>query len=301
VEHVADRLVAAVERTGSIACVGLDPRPGLLPPAIVADALERRGDNAGAVASAFAGFCQGVIDAVAGRCAAVKPQVACFEAYGGAGWQALARTVAHARARGVAVIVDGKRNDIGSTAEHYAQAMFGGAPGFDGRPLAADTGLGADWATVNGYLGVDGIAPFLRPGHGVFVLVRTSNPSAADLQDTGAADRMADLVARWGREHRGRSGLSAVGAVVGATWPQQAVGLRSRMPDTVFLVPGYGAQGASAADAVAGARAADGAGLLVNASRSILGAWQGSEAGDWREPVAAALEAMNAELAAARA
>jgi orotidine-5'-phosphate decarboxylase len=299
--HAADRLQEAMDASGSIACVGLDPRPALLPPAVVADAVRRRGDNAGAVASAFATFCQGVIDAVAGRCAAVKPQVACFEAYGGAGWQALARTVAHARSAGVVVVADGKRNDIGTTAEHYAASMFGGAPGFDGRPLGADAGLGADWATVNGYLGLDGVSPFLRPGHGVFVLVRTSNASAGEVQDGGVAESVADLVARWGRDRRGRCGLSDVGAVVGATWPGEARALRERMPDTVFLVPGYGSQGGTAADAVAGARPADGRGIVVNASRSLLSAWHGTDAADWREPIAAALDAMNADLAAAAA
>lgn len=300
--HAADALQSVIDRTGSVACVGLDPRPALLPPALVADALARHGDTAAAVGAAFAAFNRGLIDAIAGHCAAVKPQTACYEAYGVAGWQALADTVAHARARGIPVIVDAKRGDIGSTAEHYRQAFLGAAPGLGGTALP---GMGGDWLTVNGYLGSDGVKPFLSaPGTGIFVLVKTSNPSSGELQDLpqgdGAVmDAMARLVAAWGAERRGACGLSDVGAVVGATYPAQARRLRALMPDTVFLVPGYGAQGGSAADALAGARA-DGRGVLVNSSRGIIAAWQAAEASDWQGAARAALAGMNADLAAAR-
>lgn len=307
--HPADRLADAVRATSSVACVGLDPRPELIPPSVRDAALRRHGgDGAAAVADAFVAYNTGILDAVAGRCPAVKPQVACYEAYGAAGWAALEATVAAARHRGLVVIVDGKRNDIGSTAAHYAQAAFGGAPGLDGAVMG---GLGGDWLTVNGYLGADGIEPFLvpsavgGPAHGVFVLVRTSNPSAADLQDTAGpdgttvADRMADLVAAWGADRRGDGGLTAVGAVVGATWPAQARALRERMPDTLFLVPGYGAQGGTAADALAGARPSGDPGLLVNSSRQILAAWQHDDADDWVGSARRAVQAMNADLAAA--
>ncbi len=309
--HAADRLDAAITATGSVACVGLDPRPELIPPLLRRAALDRfDGGGAAAVADAFVAFNLGILDAVAGRCPAVKAQVACYEAYGAAGWQALEATVAAARARGLVVIIDGKRNDIGSTATHYAQATFGGAPGLDGTILS---GIGGDWLTVNGYLGGDAIEPFLGApadpnagGHGIFVLVRTSNPSAADLQDqvTDAgtvADTMADLVTTWGRSRVGRCGLSAVGAVVGATWPEQARQLRARMPDTLFLVPGYGAQGGSAADAVAGARPGEHAGLLVNSSRQILAAWRDDDEVDWVGSARRALDAMNADLGMALA
>lgn len=308
--HAADRLEAAVAATESVACVGLDPRPELLPPALRRAALDRHGDGAEAVAEAFLAFNLGILDAVAGRCPVVKPQVACYEAYGAAGWRTLEATVAAAGALGLQVIVDGKRNDIGSTATHYAQAAFGGAPGLDGARLP---GLGGDWLTVNGYLGGDAIDPFLGDaadtdagGHGIFVLVRTSNPSAADLQDrvtdTGTvADAMAELVTTWGRGRVGSCGLSAVGAVVGATWPDQARELRGRMPDAWFLVPGYGAQGGSAADAVAGARPSGPAGLLVNSSRQILAAWQHDDEADWVGSARRALDAMNADLGTALA
>ena len=304
--HVADRLAASIDATGSVACVGLDPRPALVPPPVRDAALARHGDTVAAVAEAFLATNRGILDAVAGRCAAVKPQVACYEAYGSAGWDVLAATVAHARALGIPVIVDGKRNDIGSTAEHYRDAVFGGAPGFGGAAVA--DGLGGDWVTVNAYLGSDGVEPFLDDAgaHGVFALVRTSNPSSADLQDVVAGERsvaehVADRVAAWGETRRGTSGLTAVGAVVGATWPEQARALRARMPDTVFLVPGFGAQGGTAVDAVAGRRpgsgAASAAGLVVNSSRELWGAWQRADAPDrWQAATATALDAMNRAL-----
>lgn len=299
--HPADALDARIASTGSIACVGLDPRPELLPDELV-DRHRGTGGAIDAVASAFIEANKRVIDAVADRCAAVKPQAACYEAYGLAGWAALEATVRHAADAGIPVILDAKRGDIGSTAAHYGQMAFGGAPDLDGEPCP---GVGADWLTVNGYLGSDGVEPVLAAGGGVFVLVKTSNPGSGELQDldTGAeatvADRMADLVATWGSGRIGTSGLSDVGAVVGATYPAHAAALRERMPDTVFLVPGYGAQGASAADALAGARP-DGRGVLVSSSRGITGAWREAGTDDVGGAARAALEAMNAELDAAR-
>ena len=303
--HPADRLQDTIDRSGSLACVGLDPRPSLVPPPLAQEALARHGDTAEAVAAAFLAFNRGLLAAVAGRCAAVKPQVACYEAYGPAGLRCLLDTIADARGLGIPVIVDAKRGDIGSTAEHYRQAWVDGAPGLGGAHLA---GAGGDWVTVNGYLGSEGVMPFLpqTPGSaGVFVLVRTSNPSAAELQDLpcGAEtvmEAMARLVARWGQGRVGRCGLSDVGAVVGATWPEQARRLRALMPDTLFLVPGYGAQGGAAADALAGLRGDD-RGVLVNSSRAIIGAWQsGGDPSRWQEAARAALEAMNRDLASAR-
>lgn len=302
--HAADHLQQTIDRTGSIACVGLDPRPALLPPPVVEAAIAAHGDTAEGVAAAFLAFNQGLLDAVAGHCAAVKPQAACYEAYGAAGFRCLAGTVAYARAKGIPVIIDAKRGDIGSTAEHYQQAFLGRAPGLRG---ASIPGMGGDWLTVNGYLGSDGVTPFVGrapTGTGVFVLVKTSNPSSGELQDLKLADgavmeAMARLVARWGAARRGACGLSDVGAVVGATYPAQARALRALMPDTVFLVPGYGAQGGSAADALAGARS-DGRGVLINSSRGIIGAWQQAQGRDWREAARAALDAMNADLARVR-
>lgn len=304
--HVADALDARIDAVGSIACVGLDPRPDLLPDEMIARHRDR-GTPAAAVAAAFTEANLRIIDAVADQCAAVKPQAACYEAYGLAGWAALEATVRHAAAAGIPVILDAKRGDIGSTAAHYGQMAFGGAPDLDGDPCP---GIGADWLTVNGYLGRDGVEPILdvAPGgqgrHGVFVLVKTSNPGSGELQDVASdaatvADRMAERVAAWGSDRLGPCGLSAVGAVVGATYPAHAAALRDRMPDTVFLVPGYGAQGGSAADAVAGRRS-DGRGILVSSSRGISGAWRSAGTADVGAAARDALDEMNAALDAAR-
>lgn len=305
-QHVADRIAAATEAIGSVACVGLDPRPDLIPPHLAEAAVRQMDDARQAVTAAFLEFNRGVIDAIAGHCVAVKPQAACYEAYGPAGWSCLEATIAHARQRGLTVILDAKRGDIGSTSTHYREAAFGGAAGLNGRPLP---GLGADWLTVNPYLGRDAIEPMMAEqpgGHGLFVLVRTSNPGSEDVQsaalsgDETVADRVADLVDRWGSSRRGPRGLSDIGAVVGATWPELATCLRTRMPNTPFLVPGFGAQGAAASDAVAGARPS-GDGILVSASRSILGAWDDAGADhDYADSIRAALDRMNEELNAAR-
>jgi len=301
--HVADALDARVEATGSIACVGLDPRPELLPSTLLDQ--HRRGPStpAGRVAAAFLDANRRIIDAVADRCAAVKPQAACYEAYGTAGWAALEATVRHARDAGIPVVLDAKRGDIGSTAAHYGQMAFGGAPDLDG---GCTPGMGADWLTVNGYLGADGVEPILdgHDGAGVFVLVKTSNPGSGELQDQAAgdatvADVMAERVAAWGATRLGACGLSAIGAVVGATYPDHARALRDRMPDTVFLVPGYGTQGAAGADAVAGRRP-DGRGVLVSSSRGIAAAWQQEGTDDLAGAARRALDAMNADLATAR-
>ena len=299
--HAADHLQSVIDRTRSLACVGLDPRPGLLPPAVIEAALTAHGDTQTGVAAAFLAFNRGLIDAVAGHCAAVKPQVACYEAYGHAGFKALEETIAYARSKGIPVIADGKRNDIGSTAEHYQQAFLGAAPGLRGASLP---GMGAEWLTINGYLGSDGVKPFLVGQAGVFVLVKTSNPSSGELQDQAMGsgsvmEAMAGLVAGWGANRIGSSGLNDVGAVVGATYPAQAKRLRELMPATIFLVPGYGAQGGSARDALAGARS-DGRGVVVNSSRGIIGAWQAAKTADWQGAARHALDAMNADLASAR-
>ncbi len=201
----------------------------------------------------------------------------------------------------MAVIVDGKRNDIGSTATHYQEAWLGQAQGLHKQPVAA---VDAEWLTINGYLGSDGILPFLdeHSEHGVFALVKTSNPSSGELQNKTCADstvmeEMAKLVHQWGAKRLGQCGLSDIGAVVGATYPQEAECLRQHMPNSIFLVPGYGAQGGSAEHALAGMRN-DGQGVLVNSSRGIIGAWQqdGWADDDWAAAARHALDAMNADL-----
>lgn len=287
--NFGDRLAAQVERTQSTLCVGLDPRIELLPPALIA------GLHPGPAgrARAYERFCAGVIDAVAAEAAAVKPQVAFFEALGGPGLSALERVCAHARDAGLIVIADAKRGDIGSTAEAYAQAWLyrrdGGAPT-------------ADAMTVSPYLGGDSLAPFLAAcgeGGGVFVLARTSNAGGADLQEAALAgggrvwERVAELIAEWGAPHVGASGLSAVGAVVGATHPEAVARARDLMPHAPLLLPGIGAQGGSAADLAPAFRDHPAGGLVV-AARSVIYAWR-ERGGDWQQGVRSAAAELRRE------
>lgn len=229
-------------------------------------------------AAAVSAHCRAVIDAVAEHCVGVKLQLACFERLGAPGWQALAETVAAARAAGLIVIADGKRGDVPVTAAAYAQALFGSTPS----PWGEIPGLGADVATVNPLLGEDSLQPFAdsaaEHGAGVFFLVRTSNPGAADIEDLPVgegtvSDRLAELTNRVGAGHVGRSGLSSVGAVVGATEPAHIARLRAAMPHAVLLIPGVGAQGGKVED-LAAAFTAGPASALVTVSRALVNAWQ---------------------------
>jgi len=232
-----------------------------------------------AAAAAVVGHCRALIDAVAPACVAVKPQLACFERLGAPGWEALAAVAEHARESGLLVIADGKRGDIDVTARAYAEALFGGLD----TPFGVLAGLGADMATVNPLMGRDAIEPFVAAaraaGAGVLALVRTSNPGAADIEDLEVAgggtvwERLAGLVDELGRPEAGESsGLSDVGAVVGATAPAHLARARELMPHAVFLLPGVGAQGGRIED-LAPAFAPGRAGGLIAASRSIAGAY----------------------------
>jgi orotidine-5'-phosphate decarboxylase len=246
-----DRLAGLVAARETQIVLGLDPDPARLWP-------EAAGD--------VAAHCRAVIDAAGPACVAVKPQVACFERLGAAGWQALETTIAHARAAGLLVLADAKRGDIDISARRYAEAFL--APG----------GLEADALTVSPYLGADSLEPFAAAaraaGAGLFVLVRTSNPGAADLQDLELAgggrvwERAAGIVDALG-EPGAASGLSEVGAVVGATAPEHLARARELMPHAVFLLPGIGAQGGRVED-LAPAFAPGRAGGLVTSSRSIV-------------------------------
>lgn len=278
----ADRLADAVARKGTTLCVGLDPRIELLPPELVTGL---KPGTAGR-ARAYERFCEGIIDAVVDEAVAVKPQVAFFEALGGHGLSALERVCGAAAARGLLVVADAKRGDIGSTAEAYAEAWL--APREGGRPVA-------DAVTVNPYLGTDSLEPFLAAcgaGSGVFVLARTSNPGAADIQEAVLEDgrpvweRTAELIARWGEAYVGESGLSSVGAVVGATSPEAVLRARDLMPRQVLLLPGVGAQGGRAADLAPAFRDHPAGGLVV-AARSVIYAWR-ERHGDWQQSVRAA-------------
>ena len=245
----------------------------------------------------MADHCRAAIAAAGPACVAVKLQLACFERLGGPGWEALERTAALARDHGLLVIADGKRGDVPVTARAYAQALVGETPG----PYGAVPGLGADAFTANPLLGRDALAPLIEAAQaaaaGCFVLVRTSNPGAAELQDAGEPplhERLAALVTDLGEHATGDCGLSLVGAVTGATEPGLLARLRELMPRAVFLLPGVGAQGGRVAD-LAPAFAPHPAAGLVAASRSIVDAHR--ERGG--EPARAAADAAEELRAAA--
>lgn len=281
-----DRLIEAIESKQNPSVVGLDPTPALVP-AQVMDAyrleadeyVEDADDNLAATGAAVAyfEFNRAIIDAVADIVPAVKPQIAMYEALGPAGVDCYTMTCQYAREQGLYVIGDVKRGDIGSTAAAYAKHLTG----FDGDDVWHEDAL-----TVNPYLGSDGIEPFVEAAdeadRDLFVLVRTSNPSSAQIQELELADggrvyeHVADLVEAWGAATVGRFGYARTGAVVGATHPEEGAALRERMPHTFFLVPGYGAQGGTAAS-VAGMFDRDGSGAIVNSSRGIIGAWRDDE------------------------
>jgi orotidine-5'-phosphate decarboxylase len=263
----ADRLTAAVAARESQVVLGLDPDPARVWPEALA-AAPATGSAAERAAEVVVAHCAALIGAAGPACVAVKPQVACFERLGAPGWAALDRVTAAAHAAGLLVLADGKRGDIDVTATAYAQAFLRDTP----TPYGTVPGLGADALTVNPYLGDDAVRPFLTPGRGLFVLVRTSNPGAAGLQDAelAAGGRVWEHVARMVAELGGDDGdrLADVGAVVGATVPEHLARARELMPRTPFLLPGIGAQGGRVED-VAPAFAPGRAGGLVTASRSI--------------------------------
>jgi orotidine-5'-phosphate decarboxylase len=254
--------------------LGLDPDPMALWPGSGASA---GGSPAEQAAASVSAHCRALIDAAGAACVAVKPQLARFEALGSPGWAALEAVVAHAHEAGLLVIADGKRGDIDVTARAYAQALMGALD----TPFGPVRGLDADMVTVNPLMGADAIEPFLsiarEVGAGVLALVRTSNPGAADIEDLELAgggsvwERTAQLLAGLGSKGVGESGLSDLGAVVGATVPRHLARARELMPHAVFLLPGVGAQGGRVED-LAPAFAPGRAGGLIAASRSIAGA-----------------------------
>ncbi len=307
-----DRLIDAVRCRRTPVLVGLDPHYELLPEAVRPGGCD---PAPGEVAAAYRAFCCAVIDVVAPLVAAVKPQAAFFEQCGPHGMAALHAVIQHARRQGLLVIVDGKRNDIGSTAAAYAAGYLG-----------ADSPWGADALTVNPYLGHDSLTPFVeqaqRSGAGIFVLVKTSNPGGGQFQDlltssaphrTDAGDsplpqhalyrRVAEFVEQLAAQSAANAPYGAVGAVVGATYPQQLAELRAAMPHAWLLVPGYGAQGAAARD-VAPAFDPQGLGAIVNNSRGILYAYRREPwstrfgQADWQRAVEAATREMIEQLRA---
>lgn len=268
--HAADRLLAACRSKGGPVCVGIDPVVTKLPD--VLGGLEP--------VAAIEKFCFEVIDAVAEHVPAIKPQIACFERYGSAGYAVYERVVTAGREAGLFVIGDAKRGDIGTSSSHYASGLLVGEE---------DAAVGCDALTVNSYLGTDGIEPFFKAGaatgRGLFALVRTSNPGGDNLQglklEDGrtVAEAVADQIADLGCSELGESGYSLLGAVVGATKPADAASLRQRMPQQLFLVPGFGAQGGSAED-VRACFKPDGTGAIITASRSVIYAYNPADT-DW--------------------
>ena len=262
-----DRMIEKIVETQNPTVAGLDPKLSYIPPYILDAAVAEHGKTLEGAAAALVAYNKGLIDALCDIVPAVKPQAAYYEMYGWQGVKALAETIAYAREKGMFVITDGKRNDIGTT------DVFG-------EKLDAFV---ADALTVNGYLGTDGIQPLLgicgEKDKGIFVLVKTSNPSSGELQDqkleSGKTvyEAMGAFCEQWGESVMGKYGYSGVGAVVGATYPAQLGEMREKAPHTFFLVPGYGAQGGGADD-VAPAFDKNGLGAIINSSRGIMCAWQ---------------------------
>jgi len=284
VKNFADRLIEAIKTKGNPICVGLDPRLNQIPRFIKEKALEGKGKTpTAAAADAIIEFNKGIIDEVADIVPVVKPQVAFYELFGSEGVRAYEETLKYAKENGLITIADMKRNDIGSTATAYAQGILGEVEMFENEHEVVMPIFDADSVTVNAYLGWDGIKPFVnecdRYGKGIFILAKTSNPSSGDLQDLQLKDgpsvyeMMGHLIDSWGADHIGESGYGFVGAVTGATYPQQASKLRQIMSNSIFLVPGYGAQGGGAKD-ILNCFNEDGLGAVVSSSRGIIFAYE---------------------------
>ena len=283
--NFADRLAHASRQKDSVVVLGIDPQ---------LDTSTSLGVPRGYT---LARFCCELVEACAGSAIAVKPQLAFYEARGVDGMRAFCEVVKLARRLGLITIADAKRGDIGTTSAAYAEAFLG------------DGDFNCDAITVNPYQGSDALMPFIAKvkssDRGVFVLVKTSNPSSGEFQDLSASNRpiwesVAARVNGWGGDYVGESGLSSVGAVVGATYPKDARRARELMPAATILVPGYGTQGGTAADAVASARS-DGTGFIVNASRSLMCAYQKKDGAKPVEAAAEYAEAMRLDLKAALA
>lgn len=270
-----DQLLSQIKDKNNPSVIGLDPSFAMIPGGIRQEMLELYGPTPQAVAQMFLRFNQGIIDAIHDLVPAVKPQIAMYEQYGLEGIRAYLETIAYAREKGLVIIGDIKRGDIASTAAAYA-GHIGGVT-IEGQ---FHDPWQEDFITVNPYFGIDGIKPFFTAcqerNKGLFVLVRTSNPSSVQIQDLMIGsqpfyEKVGTLVSEWGEQLMGNSGYSRIGAVVGATHPEQGEALRKQMPNTFFLVPGYGAQGATASD-IKGFFRQDGTGAIVNSSRGILAA-----------------------------
>lgn len=273
-----DKLIEKIVKTKNPTVAGLDPKLEYVPEYIRQKAFKKYGNTLKGAAKALLQFNKGLIDELCDIVPAIKPQCAYYEMYGYHGVKTLYKTMEYARKKGMYVITDGKRNDIGTTMEAYALGHLGETD-VNGEKIPGFLG---DCLTVNGYLGTDGIAPLIKVCNqydkGIFVLVKTSNPSSGELQDKQIEDKpiyevMGEMCEHWGEDLPGKYGYSGVGAVVGATYPEQLKELRAKMPHTFFLVPGYGAQGGAAKD-VSYAFDKNGLGAIVNSSRGIMCAYK---------------------------
>ena len=281
-----DRLIKKIDEKDNPSVVGLDPTYEMIPDRIKKEMLGAYGKTPKAVAEMFIAFNKGLIDCLYDIVPAVKPQIAMYEKYGLEGIRAYMETIGYAKEKGLIVIGDIKRGDISSTAAAYAAHIEGVS--IEGEHFDI---WNEDAVTLSPYLGFDGVGPFIKPCNeldkGIFILVKTSNPSSSDLQDieiiidksqlrwetTTLYERTAELVNGWGKLAMGKSGYSKVGAVVGATFKEQGGRLRKIMPDTFFLVPGYGAQGGRGED-LKGFFGPDGKGCIINSSRGIIAAYK---------------------------
>ena len=282
---------------------GLDPKPEYVPPHILKASLEEFGENLMGAADAIWKFNQGLIDALCDVVPAIKPQAAYYERLGWSGMAMLEKTIRYAHEKGLYVIADIKRGDIGSTAEAYSDAWLGATQVGNERCKVFD----ADCVTLNGYMGSDSVNPFLNTckaeDKSCFVLVKTSNPGSGELQNQPAGEDgtvyglMADLIEKWGAGTEGAYGYTRIGAVTGATHPKELEEIRARMPHTFLLVPGYGAQGGTAED-VRHAFQENGHGAIVNSSRGIICAWQktGKNGEDYQEAARNAAVAMRDDI-----
>lgn len=285
----ADRLNEEIIKKDTPCIVGLDPRVGMMPDFIVSEAIEKHGKSLESAQHCIVEYHRRILDIVGGLVPAVKPQIAFYEQYGVPGMKSFAETIRMAKERGLLVIVDAKRNDISSTAQAYANTFLGKS-----NVMGEDQFIyNADCITISPYLGEDSITPFVETcknfGKGIFVLVKTSNPGSKDFQDLNLKEdssplylQVAKMVKKQAETLIGESGYSSIGAVVGATFPQEAQKLRELMPKSIFLVPGYGAQGGTAKDVVPCFNS-DGLGAVVNASRSITYAFDSTDISenDW--------------------
>lgn len=295
---ITDRLIERIIELQNPTCVGLDTSFDYLP-----DDMRAGAKDFSDVAERIFYFNKKLVDTLCDIVPSVKVQIAYYEMYGAEGLKAYRETLSYAAEKGLVVIADAKRNDIGSTAACYSRAFLG-ETSVEGARFSA---FPSDYVTVNGYLGTDGIVPFVEDckerDKGIFVLVKTSNPSSGELQNlllengTPVYEYMGGLVEKWGESTVGKYGYSAVGAVVGATHPEEEARLRKKLPHTFFLIPGYGAQGGSA-EMLRCCFGKDGLGGVVNNSRGILCAYK-KTGGTYYEAARAAAVAMQKDLSEA--